>query len=486
MEILHINLAAFASIGLIIYSLKKWAFKGNFFHPGLVYALINAGFFVAFVYGPYIYSIQIPWIYYYSYALITIAFIVGIRLGETQKRRKWVKDIKLTSTQLWVLMLIVLVPLSLSVLESGILFGSFSLEGAAQDNLYRAASGQQNQEEVNIIKYAINQLLLSTSAISTSIFLATFIQKKKYLFGLVWFSLTLLIAIIANSRTVLILNGLILLISFYITKKEQILNRLSVTTLKHKTRKFYKNFRRIVIAIILVLALITVIITNVRTQVRSDTVQGGENLKYEIIEIAYQAKKKQWFLLASQTFPDSVINPLAELSLYAGGTVATGGAVADIVAETGLHTWGLRNFFVVQRVLSQLGLDAGFSDIARENWIKVQNETSKKIPAVRSGWLSDPGNLILDFGYIGAPLASLTTGVLIGWMYSRFYNSGPVIQATATCILTLPMVLTPALHFFSLNISNSINFLFLLCFFMSRSTKKRHQNTYIYLYKEKV
>ena len=220
----------------------------------------------------------------------------------------------------------------------------------------------------------------------------------------------------------------------------------------------------------LLLLLITIIITNVRTEVRSD-IKSKDKQKYEYIEYLYRAKQRQWFSSVTDSLPESIVNPIAELSMYAGGTVATGGVTSKIVSEKGWHTWGLRNYFIVHRVLSQLKLDAGLSDIARQNWIKVKNKASLEIPIIESGWISDPGNFIADFGYIGAPLASLITGLLIGWMYSRYFYSGPIINSAVTSILAVPMLLTPALNFFSIHISNSISFLFLFCYYLFCSKK---------------
>ena len=469
MELLHINLAALILIGLIFYSIKTWFFKGNFFHPGLIYSFINGLIFLIFAFGPYIYKVDISWSYYYLYAFITIAFVLGTRLGEKKKNKRLVKDITLNKKQLWLLAAIIVVPIVLNSLDLGILSDDFSLQDTAANKFHRTnLNSQQREAGVSTVRYLASNLIESFTVIATSIFLANSFRMKKYLPIVAWLSLILLVSVLLNSRTTLIRSFLFFIIPWYATRKYQV-GKIKIS--KKKLKILFKKTTKMVIPVLLLVIVLTVVITNVRTEVRSTFKQKAKNQKYEYIEVLYRAEQKQWFSLATNVLPEQVVNSIAELSMYAGGTVATGGVTSKIVSETERYTWGLRNYFIVHRVLSQLGLDAGFSDTSRENWIKTKSKVIREIPAAESGWFGDPGNWLVDFGYIGAPLASFATGAIIGWMYSRFYSSGPVINSIVACVFAFPMLITPAYNFFSIATSNSISFLVLLYYLMTNSKK---------------
>jgi hypothetical protein len=167
-----------------------------------------------------------------------------------------------------------------------------------------------------------------------------------------------------------------------------------------------------------------------------------------------------------------VADTIAEMSMYTGGTVASGGVISRIASETELHTWGLRNFFVFHRVLAQLRLDAGFSDEARENYYIIKDRAIREMPAILTGWLGEPGNWIIDFGYLGAPIASLIVGGIVGWMYGRLATAGPIIHSAATSVFALAMLISPSISFFGTFFSNSISFLIFLYYLRKNSYRR--------------
>jgi hypothetical protein len=477
---LAIYLPSLALIGLIFYSLKKWILKGEIFHPGLIYSLVNSVFFLVFAFGPYTYNVKIDRTYYYLYSLVTIAFVIGITLGEKKKDRRFIKDINLSLGKALILMTLIILPVLETILGSGILTGDLTLEDTARNNLYQAALAQQSREEINFLNYFLGILFNSFLTVSTSCSITTLLLKKKKLYVILWLLSGIVASLVANSRTLLLNYINALIIPFFITQKLNIAKTFSKINLKLIIKK---NIIILILAFFVFVGL-TIIITNLRNEVRSQTTVGGEGKTYELVEYLYRAERKDWFTSATKILPKSLVISIAELSMYAGGTVATGGYVSNLVSETGWYTWGLRNFFFFHRVLSQLRLDGGFSEMARDNWTKIVTKASQTFPAFVSSWIGDPGNLITDFGYVGAPIASLMTGWVIGWMYSRFSKSGPVIRATTTVIFALPMLLTPALHFFSLNISNTINFFFLLYWYFTKSRRVIYQNDMIFLHKK--
>ncbi len=479
----HIYLAAFTLIGLILYGLNKWALKGEIFHPGLIYSLVNGGIFLVFAFGPYNYDVKIDWYYYYIYALITIAFVIGINLGQKTKKNRIVKDIKLSYLQLLILFSI-LICLNIWQLHNSIIASdsfNFTLEGIANNRLARIALGQQ-QQGVNLIPYVTTQLVNSFIVIGTSIFLASSFKKKKYIPIIIWFFIAIVIAIAGSSRTSLISFAFTFAVPWFIVKKDSFAGKvkISVKTFKKFLKKNLKKF----ISLGSIILVLIFVISNVRSNVEVDSYKAHSNSKinyrYELIEPLFRAKKKEWFFSVIDQVSPSIVNPLAELSMYAGGTVATGGVVGRIATENGWHTWGLRNFFVVHRVLSWLKLDGGFSNASRDNYYKVWNMGARELPIVRPGWFSDPGNLILDFGYIFSFIPSLITGFLIGSVYSRFLSQNrPIVSSIVTSVFAFPMLLTPAFNFFGVGVSNAINFFILICYFLAKSRKKIKQSYFI-------
>ncbi len=469
----HIDLAAFTLVGLILYCLNKWAFKGEIFHPGLIYSLVNGGIFLVFALGPYNYDLEIDWYYYYTYALITITFIIGINLGT--KKKKFVKEINLSSLSLLILFLIVIC-LNIWQLNSSILVSndlSLSLEGAVENMHLRGALGNQIKE-VNLIKYVITQLINSITIITTSIFLASSLKKKKYLYILIWFFLAILMILLSGSRTIVFKFGFAFAVPWLIVTKYTLFRKITIST---KTfRKFFKRHSKKLISLISIILVLIFIISNVRSKVEIKATNTNKKYRYELIEPLFKAQKKEWFYSIVNNVDPSIVNPLAELSIYAGGTVATGGVASRIASQTGWHTWGLRNFFVVHRILSWLQLDNGFSDYSRNNFYKIVDRASLELPIFKVSWLSDPGNFILDFGYIIAFLPSLITGFLIGSIYSSFSSqNNPIISSLVTSIFAFPMFITPSISFFGPDLSNAINFFVLICYFWIKSRKKPKQ-----------
>jgi hypothetical protein len=466
-EQIHIYIPTLALICLIFYSFIKWGLKGQIFHPALIYSCINGGFLIVFAFGPYFYAVEINVIYYYMYAFITIAFIVGIVLGEAGKTGKAVKDITLNRQQFFFLYFITLMPILLILIQLGI-STKFNLEEAAAARLLSAA---KSQNESNLVHYAFMSLIISFTQLLPTIFLTYGFKSKKYITIALWLSVILGVALLQNSRTLLIFNLFLLIIPYYTVIQ---------TNYKKTYRKKYFYLKNIliliknnmfkIVSILLILLILIVIQTNTRSQVRSETTVGAGNQTYQLVEQLYRAEKKQWFQSWLAQAPASSVDTVAELSLYAGGTVASGGVIARIATDTGLYTWGLRNFFVFHRFLAQLRLDGGLSNIGRDNFLKVRESAFEEIPAVLSGWFGDPGNLILDFGYVGAPVASLITGWLVGWLYGSLCRSGVVINATATSVFAMAMLLTPSVNIFGLFLSNSINFFVLLLYLLTQKS----------------
>lgn len=463
-EQVHIYISAFSLIFLILYCFFKWALKGEIFHPGLIYSFINGVFFIIFAFGPYFYNTEIDWSYYYMYAFITIAFIVGIVCGETGKSKKLVKDITLNRKQFSILYLVAVIPMVLLLISLAI-STNLNLEEAAAKKVLETAQAQSNG--ANLIEYAITSLIISFNQIVPTVFLTYAFKAKKYIPIAVWLLVVLGVALLQNSRTFLVFTLLLLLISVYTAIKSR--SQKTSFSLKQLLTLIKKNRFKIVSIIAIILLLIG-IMTNARTKVRSETKIGASDQAYEFLEKIYRAQQKQWFSDAILKVPSGSISTVTELSLYAGGTVASGGVTTRIVSETGLHTWGLRNFFVFHRILSQLRLDSGVSDEARENFIKVMAKSTPEVPALLSGWLGSPGNFIMDFGYFGAPIGSLTMGWLIGWLYSSLSCSGTVINATVTSVFAMAMLLTPATNVFGIFLPSSFNFFILLLYKLTQKS----------------
>lgn len=463
----HLYISAVSLIILILYCFWKWTRKGEIFHPGFIYALINGGFFIVFAFGPYFYDTQVDLSYYYIYAFITIAFIIGIVCGETGTRKKLVKDITLNRKQFSILYLIAVIPMILLLLSLGRSTG-FNLEEAAAKRVLETAQAQNNG--ANLVQYTITSLIISFNQILPTIFLTCAFRTKRYVPIAVWLLSAFGIALLQNSRTFLVFTLFLLVIPSYTVIKSR------YTTIRFSLQQLLKLIKKNRIKILSVLAVILLLIgimTNARTKVRIETRTSDSDRTYELLESIYRAEQKEWFSEVLLKVPSKSISTLTELSLYAGGTVASGGVTTRIVTETGLHTWGLRNFFVFHRILSQLRLDAGLSDEARKNFIAVMAKATLEVPALLSGWLGSPGNFIMDFGYFGAPIGAFSMGWLIGWLYSSLSGSGPVINATVTSALAMAMLLTPATNVFGIFLPNFFNFFILLIYKFTQKSSSR-------------
>ncbi|HEY9811609.1 MAG TPA: oligosaccharide repeat unit polymerase [Halomicronema sp.] len=456
-------------IGLIIFSIKKWAFKGEIFHPALIYTLVNAGMFVIFAFGPYIYTSSISPIYYYVYAFSIIAFVTGIVWGELSKSKTFHTDIKLNAKQLSFLYLFVLSLRIFELVRIGI-SSNFSLEDAAANRLYQGALAAESTEAPNVAALLLSTFDFSATQIATTIFVAFAYQRKKYVEMAIVFIVFTLLALFQNSRTLLFYNFFMLLIPIYTLIKDK-------TSLANLFKEvFIKNSKKIFIGL-MIFTVVILVLTNTRSGVLEESLQKNqsEQQRNELFEKIYSAKKKDWFALAldSSDLSPSVVNPLIELSLYSGGTVASGGVTSRIATDTGLNTWGLRNYFVFHRILAQLRLDGGFSEAMRDHYYEIRDRAILEIPAILTGWLGEPGNWIMDFGYLGAPIASAITGWIIGWMYGRLFQAGPVLYGCATCVFAFAMLLSPSISFFGTFFSNSFSFFFFLWYLSNKRFRKK-------------
>jgi hypothetical protein len=485
MEI-SIEVAALAAIGLIIFAIKTWLLKGDLFNPGLIYAIINSLFFVVFAFGPYTYLGKIEPAYYLAYVAIIYAFVGGIFWGEKTPTKSHFKDLNLKRKNLYLLAVLVIVPILAQAVLSGVVSGDVSLEEAARSNLERAARVQANRENVNLISHISKNVLQSFVEIATGIFIANIIQKKgwsKVLFLSLWILASIINSLALNSRTILLMSVLTFIIPIYTIEKSKLF-----TWFKEKAALktlFRKNLKRILIFLIIVPLLVTVI-SNARSSVRDTRNSTVNESRVQFLEMAYVAKKKPWFYSFSRDLPESLVAPVSELSMYAGGTVASGGVISRIANTTEIHTWGLRYFSVFHRILSNFGIDGGFSDWARDNFYKVTEITMREMPIVKAGWFSDPGNLILDFGYVGGVIASLFNGWVIGWLYSRFPETTPVLRSMVISVLAIAMLLSPAFNYFGGDLYRFITFSFLMHMVITRYRKKRKRSNYAVYWQGKI
>lgn len=479
---IHIYTCALILYLLIGYSFFKWIVRGQLFHPGLIYAVINSLFFITFAFGPYKYNVIIDNSYYYMYAFITIAFTVGIVLGEYCKSRKVVKDISLNKAQLFLLYFIIFTFIFVDLINL-YKVTNLNLEIGAAEKL---KSVEESLEEKNInvnlllfnsLNYSINLIFYSLGITYAFKHLKHLKQKKKKKYipialCLIFLFFSVFSGMLKNSRTEIVIRVLMLIISYYTVIQTVIQNNYKKNKLEILFWILNKNKWNIFFLII-ILSFLIMIVTNTRIKA-TDKTDAGFQRSIIIIEELYRAEKKQWFeSWLTKASPHSV-NTIVQLSLYSGGTVASGGVITRIATDTGLHTWGLRNFFVFHRVLAQLRLDGGFSNDCRENYYKVHARAIKEVPAILTGWFGDPGNLLLDFGYVGAPVASLITGWLVGWLYGSLCNSGAVIKATATFVFAIAMLLTPAGNVFSVLLFNSINFFILLLYLLTQKSVSKN------------
>ena len=241
----------------------------------------------------------------------------------------------------------------------------------------------------------------------------------------------LLEAIYTNSRTGLFFGLAIFVVPAYIKFFKSGLLELR----KIQWQKYKKYF--------LAIGLATILIIGFLTNIRSSVMEADSEIPYETIERLVNAERKPWFDSLSQILPLSVMNPLVVLSLYAGSTIAIGGAVTNIALNDNLYTWGFRTLSFLYRVIDRLGLAPELVNQAQENLNKIWEIGG---PAFVYGWWGAPANYIVDFGLIGGFLAAAIIGWIIGWIYGRISNSGFVVKATVSFILFNAMLLTPAVN----------------------------------------
>lgn len=431
----HILFNGCLSALLLLYTFRKWVLKGDLFHPGFIFCLINCGFFIVFAFGPYSYGFNLDISYYYMYVLINLAFVIGIILGGSKSNNKIVKDIKISYLQLWVIY-VVLVGLLLAKLSTLILGGNGITLESGVDN--RAEQIEQIQSKLNITAFILTIIEVSFVRLSSAVITAYSVcQRKRYLRIAVLAILLALSGIFINSRTSFLTGLLPILIAIYTVLEDQ--GVIDFTQIK-----WSKNFKFTVPIIILILFVVGLI-----TNVRSSIVAADYNRPYEYIESTTNLQRKQWFNEFAQSQPVAIVNPIAELSIYAGSTVAHGGLVSKVAMTSDLRTWGLRNFFPIHRIFAQLKLDGGFSTFARENYQRIAASAALSLPSIEYSWFGYPANLIIDFGYVSSLLVSLVTGWVLGWVYRRVSSSGSILKATGYSIILISVILTPAFGPFS-------------------------------------
>jgi hypothetical protein len=451
----HLQIGALWLLGLIMYTLAKGPLKGEFFHPAFIFCLINSIIFIVFTFGPYEYTYQINWFYPYTYLLIISSVIGGIFFGYASGRKKLVKEIKLTSSQLSRFYLIALVSGLVLVVPLILLTGG-SLENAVTNRFETYNSGAERSD---VVSFLLGNAQSSLNLISTAVISSyCVVQKRNYHRIGALFLIASIYALFLNSRTDFILILITIIISLYTT--------LKLTTTWHLSKsQILKNIKLIVPSVVIGITVI-VFLTNLRSSVTNkETVE----FPYETIEKLLQVTRKAWFEPLVFVVPDSIMNPISQLSLYAGSTFACGGAVAKIALYYGLYTWGGRSLTPFHRVLERSGLGAELVATARDNYDKILEISGR--PEIFYAWLAPPGYFTVDFGLIGAPLVSIIIGWIVGWIYGSVSKSGPILKSTATSILVTSMIMTPATSPFGF-LSSTISYLWLGWYLLAKSYKK--------------
>lgn len=461
----HLYLTSLVALGLVIYSIIKWAIKGDIFHPGLVYSIINGGLYIVFVFGPYIYK-PVPEIYYYMYVLIICVFVQGVILGNARGICKQVKHIKLKPLHLFIIywlsvffILKLFIPLVISV--------GGSLERGVEER-FESINFSRDITNSNPLAFVLTGTINSLFQISITMVTAIFWQKHKYQKIALLALPMILYCIFSNSRTCLVYVFITIFIPFIIVLKEEI-------ELKKLKKKKKEEKDLMIINKILLLLVILIILLLFMTNVRSLAIKKDLNYAY-ILEEIYQAKRKEKYFI-SQLSPE-LSDPILVLSLYAGGTVWFGGIATDIVIDYGLKTWGTRSINIIHRIMDRSGLDGGFANWARENY---KNILAIGPYGLEFSWWGDPANFIVDYGLTIAPIAAITIGWIIGWMYGRISNGGIILKSTGTVIILQSIILTPAVSPFGI-LGNFINLSILGFYLLNNSYNKNKRKKIIYYF----
>lgn len=448
-----IFISGIAASLLLLFSFKKWVMKGEIFHPGFIYSLINCGFYIIFAFGPYIYKFNLDWSYHYMYLLVTGMFVVGIILGCAANNKKAVKDIIISPTNLFFIYITLLIVIGSSLTQLTSLDDSIIATGVEN-----RIDGIENVEtKLNLSSFLFKIFHDIFIKLSTTIVTAYSVwQRRNYERIIILFVVLILSSLLANSRTFFILSLIPILMTIYTILKDR--GVIDFTKIS-----WSKNFKYTIPITIIIIAGI-VLMTNARSLV----IASEYDQSYEYVESTTDLQRKPWFDKFAKSHSNLVVNPIAELSMYAGSAVAHGGLITDIAMNANLSTWGLRNYFPIHRVLAQLKLDAGISNLAVKNYQRIMARATSYQSSIEYSWWGSPANFIVDFGYIGAPLISLITGWLVGWIYGQTTNSGPILKATTHSIIFMSMILTPAFGPFS-EFSFCITFL-LIIFYMLRNS----------------
>lgn len=446
---------------LLAYSFTKWwVRKGDIFHAGIIFSLINFGFFIVFAFGPYEYFFDIDWSYYYMYILINCMFLIGLIWGESEGEKLIIKDIYINSKQLFCLYILFLLTSAYTIFKYNLL-SNFSLQEGAVDRIEQVT---QDATEVNIGSFVLEKIKVSFMNVVATLVTAYAVYKRRnYIRIVLLFVLLAAVAIFTNARTTFILGLILVFVPIYTILKEQGYVDFSKV-------KWSKNFKFTIPALVL-----TVLVIGIMTNVRSSIIAYNHSAPYEYIESITNLKRKPWFNKFANSQPVYLVNPIAELSIYAGSTVAHGGLITDIAIDSNLKTWGLRNFFSFQRILAQLNLDLGISGIAVHNYYILLAKAEAQLPFIKYSWWGFPANLIVDFGYIGSPFVSLFTGWLIGWIYGCVSHDVIIFKSLSYSLILISIILTPAFGPFS-DFTNFTTLLLLICYILMNAVKIRKLN----------
>ncbi len=457
----EILIAGLGSIILITYSLSQWALNGEWFHPAFIYSILNGGIFIVFVFGPYIYTYEIPPYYYFMYILLLYTFVGGIIWGCAVGRRRQVKEVRFKPREEFIIYLLS-VFLSIIIAVPLIVSSRGNLEEAVV-NRFEALEIAGDQSNSNPLMFVVSNLSVSFRQVSTALITSyTFLRGKNYHRVALLFVVLSLISIFSNSRTLFLFSLLSIGVPGYIVLKEKGLIDFSKIS-------WSKNLKYTI-----PMAAITIVIIGVLTNIRGIVRSGSLEARYENLERLLEVERKDWFEPLNQIIPESLMNVIAEMSLYTGGTVACGGAVTGVALNLSLNTWGIRTINPIYRIVDRLGLARQILEMASQN---LDSILSKLSFVFAFWWWGDPANFMVDYGIILSPFISITIGWTIGWMYGCLSKSSLIIKATGTSIIFNAMLLTPATSPFSF-FSNFFN-LSLLIIYLLKSSQKLYKIRHI-------
>jgi hypothetical protein len=448
-------------IAIMVY-FSRYLIRGEFFHPGVIYAMLNGCLFLVFVFGPYTYNFKIDYSYYYMYAAIVFTYTAGTVLGSKQGQMKKVKEIFVRARQMmavhWLLVLIT--TMSIFALIAGFQ-GSGSVLQNAVENRFNKIVSFDDTEGSNAVMFFLDNIRSGLLIIGSSLVCAySFWHKKRYHRVFILILLLAALDILNNSRFTLLFHLSTAFIPLYIVLYEK--GIISFKKLGH----IIKNIKYIATVIAILLCLL-VFLTNIRSSFRSEKIDKSMS----IVEQFFSAEQQPYFATISEQLPIEIINPISEFSLYAGGTVAFGGVAAKIATDYDIQTWGTRTLNSLHRVIDRIGLDGDLVETARDDYFTI---LKKGPPGFEFAWWGDPANFIVDFGYTWSLIASAIIGWIVGWVYGRIYRSDILIECVGCVVIFNASIFTPAASPFGF-FPNFLSLMILIFYILAKSASKRRK-----------